>query len=271
MIVFPNCKINLGLHIIRKREDGFHDLETIFYALPLTDALEIIQETGSTKESSISTTGITIDAKPEENICLKAYHLLKKDFDLPAVKIHLHKKIPVGAGLGGGSADGAFTLLLLNKKFNLGISEEKLLAYALELGSDCPFFIKNKPCYALKRGELLKEMELDLNKYKIVVVHPGITVNTGWAFSKITPVENRTAINEIVQLPIENWKDTLVNDFEEVIFKEYPAIQKLKGHLYTAGALYASLSGSGSSVFGIFSKESKLVFDLPGNYLISVL
>jgi 4-diphosphocytidyl-2-C-methyl-D-erythritol kinase len=271
VVIFPNCKINLGLQIFRKREDGFHDLETVFYPIPLVDALEIVHAGKEDKEVTLTLSGLSVDATPEENICVKAYHLLKKSFDLPPVKIHLHKHIPIGAGLGGGSADGAFTLLLLKKKFNLNISQEQLINYALQLGSDCPFFIKNKVCYATKRGEVLQEIALDLSAYKIVVIHPGIRVNTGWAFSQIQPAGNRTSVLEIIQQPVEKWKDNLINDFEEAIFKQHPSLKELKHQLYAKGAAYASMSGSGSSVYGIFEKNNSPVFDLPENYFVAVL
>jgi 4-diphosphocytidyl-2-C-methyl-D-erythritol kinase len=271
VIVFPNCKINLGLHVVRKRQDGFHDLETIFYPVPLCDALEIIRVPDNAGETPITVTGLDIDNNPMENISLKAYYLLKKDFDLPVVKIHLHKVIPVGAGLGGGSSDGAFTLLLLNKKFNLKISEELLMAYALKLGSDCPFFIRNKVCYATQRGEALQPMQLDLSSYKLVLINPGIHINTGWAFSQIRPKENRTSLLEIIQQPITNWKNNLANDFEAVIFEQHPSIKQIKEKLYQNGAVYASMSGSGSSIYGLFEKTSKVVLDLPENYFIKWL
>jgi len=253
VVTFPNCKINLGLHIVRKREDGFHDLETVFYPIPICDALEIVL--AGEKETTIHITGIAID-NAADNICVKAYNLLKKDFALPTVTIHLHKTIPVGAGLGGGSADGAFTLSLLNKKFNLNLSEEALITYALQLGSDCPFFIKNIPCFATQRGEVLTPIKLDLSAYKIVVICPGIHINTGWAFSKITPLANRQSVSEIIEQPLKNWKGALVNDFEEAIFDQYPAIRNIKELLYEQGAIYASMSGSGSSVYGIFEKDA---------------
>ena len=265
MVSFPNCKINLGLHIVRKREDGFHDLETVFYPIPMCDALEII--TTEEKETTIHNTGIAID-NASDNICLKAYNLLKKDFALPTVTIHLHKAIPVGAGLGGGSADGAFTLLLLNKKFNLNLSEEILIKYALQLGSDCPFFIKNVPSFATQRGEVLTPINLDLSAYKMVVIHPAIHINTGWAFSKITPHSNRQSVSDIIEKPLENWRGILVNDFEEAIFEQYPSIRKLKESLYEQGALYASMSGTGSSVYGIFEKKSTPQISIEENYFI---
>ncbi|MGN6402335.1 MAG: 4-(cytidine 5'-diphospho)-2-C-methyl-D-erythritol kinase, partial [Flavisolibacter sp.] len=207
MISFPNCKINLGLHILQKRADGFHDLETVFYPVPLRDGLEIIQNASSQDEIIFTNSGLTIDVQPEDNICVKAYLLLKKDFpQLPAVIMHLHKTIPSGAGLGGGSADGAFTLLLLNKKFNLGLHENQLIEYALQLGSDCPFFIINKPSYATGRGENLQETELDLSPYQIVLVNPEIHINTGWAFSQIVPNNERKPLKEVIALPVSEWR-----------------------------------------------------------------
>jgi 4-diphosphocytidyl-2-C-methyl-D-erythritol kinase len=269
MIVFPNCKINLGLHILRKRPDGFHDLETVFYPVALQDALEIIQNPSAVPEIQLTTSGIQIDSTPEQNICFKAYHLLKKDFPhLPAIKMHLHKVIPSGAGLGGGSSDGAFTLALLNKKFNLGLKEEQLIDYALQLGSDCPFFIKNKPCFAISRGEKLEEIELDLSRYKIVLVNPGIHINTGWAFSKITPSDQRISLKEVIQKPIEQWKDFLSNDFEEIVFAEHPQVKEIKNKLYKEGATYASMSGSGSTVYGLFEKELSPFLDLPSEFFV---
>jgi 4-diphosphocytidyl-2-C-methyl-D-erythritol kinase len=270
VIAFPNCKINLGLNILERRIDGFHNLETVFYPIVLQDGLEIVQST--LPETSITTSGLTIDADKEQNICFKAYQLLKKKFeDLPAVKIHLHKVIPSGAGLGGGSADGAFTLLLLNKKFNLGLKEDQLMNYALQLGSDCPFFIKNKPCYAKERGEILEEINLDFPAYKIVLINPGIHINTAWAFSKINPSKDRKSLKEIIQKPIDSWKEELTNDFEEPVFAEYPEIKKIKETLYYQGAIFSSLSGSGSTVYGLFQKEAALNFDFPSHYFIKLI
>jgi 4-diphosphocytidyl-2-C-methyl-D-erythritol kinase len=268
VVTFPNCKINLGLHILRKREDGFHDLETVFYPIPLTDALEVIHETDNQKTVSFASSGIAIERKDEENICIKAYELLKKDFDLPPVKIHLHKTIPVGAGLGGGSSDGAFMLLLLNKKFSLNISEEKLIEYALQLGSDCPFFIKNKVCYATQRGERLTSVQLDLSPYKIVLINPGIHINTGWAFSQIHPSENRMSVLEIIQESVKNWMEKLSNDFEEAVFKHHSAIKEIKEELYRKGAVYASMSGTGSTVFGLFAKDNFPELNFPKEYFV---
>ena len=256
MIVFPNCKINLGLHILYKREDGFHNLETVFYPLPFRDALELISATNNTTEIEFTGTGLAVDGNVSDNLCVKAYYLLKKDFpQLPLVKIHLRKAIPMGAGLGGGSADAAFMLTLLNEKFNLNLSTPQLLNYALELGSDCPFFIINKPCFATGRGEVLEEIKVDLSEYKIVLINPGIHVNTGWAFSNITPALSNKSIKEIVQQPIDTWKEDLQNDFERPVFAAHTQIKTIKENLYNEGAVYAAMSGSGSTVFGIFDKD----------------
>mgnify|MGYP003575715138 CR=1 FL=1 len=267
MILFPNCKINLGLHITGKRKDGFHNLETVFYPVPITDALEIISSPQQEKDIEFNLTGATIDGG--DNICIKAYQLLKQDFPhLPPVQMHLHKTIPIGAGLGGGSADGAFTLLLLNKNYHLQLSQHQLLYYALQLGSDCPFFIINKPCIAGGRGEDLVEIGLDLSAYKLVIVNPGIHINTGWAFSQLMPKAPANSLIEIVKKPINEWKDFLINDFEEPIFHHHPSIKKLKEDLYQSGAVYASMSGSGSTVFGLFPKDQNVSFSFPPAYFI---
>ncbi|HLP37791.1 4-(cytidine 5'-diphospho)-2-C-methyl-D-erythritol kinase [Lacibacter sp.] len=283
MIVFPNCKINLGLHILNKREDGYHNLETVFYPVQLRDALEVVkrddgrQTTDDTHNSpltthiSFSSTGLTIAGDEANNLCIKAYQLLKKDFpSLPPVQMHLHKAIPMGAGLGGGSADGAFALKLLNDKFQLGLSTQQLIDYALQLGSDCPFFIVNKPCYATGRGEKLEAVELDLSAYHFAVVNPGIHVNTGWAFAQLNINGSaRPDLKAIIQQPIETWKEQLINDFEEAVSKAHPEIATIKQQLYDAGAVYASMTGSGSTVFGIFKEMPQLKF--PESYLYKLI
>jgi len=186
MVVFPNCKINLGLRIIRKRNDGYHDLETVFYPIPLTDALEVIRVSGADTDIAFQSSGLPISGDSTNNLCVKAYQLLKKDFpQLGSVQMHLHKVIPMGAGLGGGSSDGAFALQLINDLFHLQLSKEQLIGYALQLGSDCPFFILNQPCFASGRGEKMEPVALDLSGYHFAIVNPGIHVNTGWAFSQL--------------------------------------------------------------------------------------
>jgi len=275
VVLFPNCKINLGLTIIGKRIDGYHDLETIFYPIRIKDAVELIEQKNI--QSSIlnvqcSISGLEVDGDIESNLCVKAWRLLKKDFpQLPFIKIHLHKAIPVGAGLGGGSADGAFILKLINKKFNLDLSEKQLIDYSLQLGSDCPFFIINKTCYAKGRGEILEEISLDLANFKIILIHPGIHVGTAWAFANINPCRQAARIKEIIQQPISVWKDELKNDFEEPVFQKYPEIKKIKDDLYGAGAIYSSMSGSGSAVYGIFEKERQINLSFPADYLVKIL
>ena len=274
MVVFPNSKINLGLRILNKRNDGYHDLETVFYPLSLTDVLEINPYHVYQKQFSIPFTksGIVIDGDPSDNLCIKAYKLLKKDFPrMPNVKMHLHKTIPAGAGLGGGSADAAFTLTLLNNEFKLGLSTDDLLAYALKLGSDCPFFIINKPCYATGRGEKLIPIPLDLSAYKIIIVNPGIHINTGRAFLHTKPSSSGTFIREILQKPVERWKDELVNDFEPWVFSEYREVVEIKDGLYISGAIFASMSGSGSTVYGLFPKEKELKLNYPPGYFVREL
>jgi 4-diphosphocytidyl-2-C-methyl-D-erythritol kinase len=269
MIAFPNCKINLGLSIIRKRADGFHDLESIFYPVALQDALEIIQDPSPAAELSFTSSGAPVAGPIADNSCMKAYRILKKDFpQLPSVRMHLHKQIPSGAGLGGGSADGAFTLALLNKKFNLGIGEDRLMELALSIGSDCPFFIKNKPCHVTGRGERLEEIALDLSGYKITLVHPGIHIPTARAFSKITPSGKTASLKNIIQMPVEKWKDVLKNDFEDIVFAEHPEVKSIREQLYRQGAVYASMSGSGSTVYGLFDKGSNPMLRFPAHYLV---
>ncbi len=268
MVQFPNCKINLGLHITSKRADGFHDIESVFYPVGLKDMLEIIVS----NQFEFSSTGIAIPGDASNNLCIKAYQLLKKDFpDLPAVKMHLHKHIPMGAGLGGGSADGAFTLQLLNEKFRLNLSEAQLINYAAILGSDCPFFILNKPVFATGRGEFLEPIALDLSSYTFVLVHPGIHVNTKWAFEQIQPKTPAKSIQEIIQLPIEEWKHLLQNDFEAPIMQEHSEIATIKNALYADGAIHASMSGSGSSVFGIYPQHANIQIKKQLNYRIDII
>ena len=266
MIAFPNCKINLGVNIIRKREDGFHDLETIFLPVPFTDVLEII----SSDKTELTVTGLPVNAT--ENLCIKAYNLLQQKFpELPPVKMHLHKVVPMGAGLGGGSSDASFILNMLTEKFELNVNPEELRDIALQLGSDCPFFLINKPCFATGRGEILEPLDLDLTNYKILIINPGIHIDTKLAFSKIISGERKKSIKEIIAQPIETWKEELQNDFEIPLFAEYPEIEKLKNDLYELGATYASLSGSGSSVFGLFKKEINIDNSNWNNYFYKII
>lgn len=267
MVLFPNCKINIGLNITSKRSDGFHNLETVFYPVQWTDVLEITSSQ-SAVSPAIHLSGLDIQGNPAENICLKAYDLLKKDFpQLPSVDIYLHKTIPSGAGLGGGSADGAFTLKLLNAKFNLGLTEKQLIEYSLHLGSDCPFFIYNKPCFAGGRGEEIQPVSLDLSAYTIMLVNPGIHVNTGWAFSNIRPLQPVKSIRYIIEQPPATWKHEMINDFEAPVFAKYPEIAVIKQKMYEQGAVYASMSGSGSTVYGIFASDALAPIEWPKHYM----
>ncbi len=274
MIVFPNCKINLGLNILRKRKDGFHELETVFYPLPVHDILEMVYLKKSRKRPGISfsDSGLEIDGKKNSNLCIKALKLLKKKIPhVSSVQLHLHKVIPAGSGLGGGSSDAAFTLMVLNEVCHLDLSKEKLLKSASRLGSDCSFFIINEPCFSKGRGELLEEIKLDLSPYKILLVHPGFSINTREAFAGIKPVLPEVSILEIIKRPIETWRAELKNDFEKTIFSQYPGIAKIKNDMYNAGAIYASMSGSGSSVFGIFPKQHPTGIAYPSNYFVREL
>lgn len=276
MVAFPNCKINLGLRILDKRADGFHNLETVFYPIPLKEALEIIRRDDVSSEPvTFSLSGNAVEGKTEDNLCIKAYNLLKKDFPaLPHVQVHLHKAIPSGAGLGGGSADAAFTLSLLNQKFQLHLSNQQLIDYSLQLGSDCPFFVINQPCFATGRGELMTPANVTLSGYKLVLINPGIHINTGWAFTELKKYAAATGgdkINETIIQPIKYWKGNLLNDFERPVFDNYPGIKAIKEELYKQGAIYASMSGSGSTVFGIFEKSDSPVLQYPGHYYVKTL
>ena len=273
MICFPTCKINLGLRITNKRADGFHALETVFFPISIKDALEIIIEPDTNAAPiSFTSSGLAINGDPSDNLCFKAYGLLKKDYPtIPNIKMHLHKTIPMGAGLGGGSADGAFTLVTLNQLFNLQLSEQALLNYALQLGSDCPFFIINTPAFATGRGEILTPTTVDLNGYKIIIVNPGIAISTKLAFSLITPKTPETNLAAVIQQPISTWKDSLINDFEQPIFNSFPELAKIKETLYQKGAAYASMTGTGSTIYGIFptSMIDTLSFNFPSHYFVA--
>ena len=264
MITFPNCKVNLGLRIVARRNDGYHDLETIFLPIPVEDCLEAERATEST---SLTITGLPVEGDLQNNLCMKAYMLLKSRFDLPPVEIKLHKQIPSGAGLGGGSSDAAFMLKLLNAKFNLQLNTGELMQLAAQLGSDCPFFIINKPCIGTGRGDELEPIELSQVKGLFgIAVMPGIHISSAWAFQQITIGKQSNTIRDIISLPIENWKNELKNDFELPVFHTYPQLKQIKEQLYSAGAIYASLSGSGSALYGLFSELPAISF--PPQYLV---
>ena len=254
MILFPNAKINIGLNILSRREDGYHNLETIFYSLAIRDALEVVEA----DQMKFTSSGLEIPGDAMDNLCLKAYYLLSKDYKLPPVHIHLHKNIPIGAGLGGGSADASFFIRLINQKFELGMDALQMEGYASKLGSDCAFFIQNKPAIAVGKGDQLQTINLDLSSYFIMLVMPQVQVSTSDAYRGVRPATMASSLADLIKLPIEAWRVAIKNDFEPSVFLQYPIISEIKSKLYSAGALYACMSGSGSSVFGIFEKELKL-------------
>ncbi len=256
MICFPNCKINLGLSVTEKRPDGFHNVETIMFPLPMFDIIEIIMSLD--KKTSFDTTGVNIGRDWENNLVYKAYQLLEQDFSLEAVKIHLHKALPMGAGMGGGSADAAYTIKLLNDLFDLKLSIEQMQAYAAKLGSDCAFFIKNEPVFAYGKGDKFEKIKVDLSNYHLVVIKPDIHISTPEAYSWITPEIKKTSLKKIIHLPINKWKDLLLNDFEKEVFARHPEIKLIKDDLYKTGAIYASMTGSGAAVCGIFEDQVKI-------------
>jgi 4-diphosphocytidyl-2-C-methyl-D-erythritol kinase len=253
MILFPNSKINLGLNVIEKRPDGFHNIETIFYPVGLSDALEIIIADDGKFE--FNQTGISIDGNPDDNLCVEAYRLLMKDFKLAPVKIHLHKVIPIGAGLGGGSSDGAYTIKLLDKIFNLGLTGVEMAQYARKLGSDCAFFIGNKPVFATGKGDRFDPLQVDLSVFTILIVVPPVQVITAEAYSGVVPSGELKSLKNIVSQSVHLWKDQLGNDFEQSVCVHHPVIHQIRKQLYDMGAVYASMSGSGSAVYGIFESR----------------
>lgn len=260
MLTFPNAKINIGLNIIEKRMDGYHSIESVFYPVRLCDALEVVENKEPSDERIIFTSsGIEIPGNANDNLCWFAYHAIANDYALPNVKVHLHKHIPIGAGLGGGSADAAFFIRLLNDTFDLGISWGEMHNYARQLGSDCSFFISNKPAFAEGRGDQYESMKLDLSSYHIALIYPHIHINTAKAYSGVIPKQPRRSLeNDILNLPIAQWKDFIHNDFEDSIFPQFPEIKKIKEQLYSLGAEYAAMSGSGSTVYGIFKNKTNL-------------
>lgn len=260
MITYPNAKINIGLNILNKRKDGFHDIASLFYPIALEDALEILPTSGPL---SYSTSGIALDCDASDNLVMKAFLLLKDELALPNVQIHLHKNIPFGAGLGGGSSDAAFALRMLNEMFELGLSEEALMAYAARLGADCAFFIKNKPQMAHGIGDELSVHPLDLTGKHLLLLKPDVTIPTAAAYQYVRPALPTLPLEECLNLPMQKWKDLFKNDFERSVFKQYPQLATLKNALYKMGAVYASMSGSGASIFGLFEQkpESNTAFD----------
>lgn len=263
MLCFPNAKINLGLNIISKRPNGYHNLETIFYPIAIKDALEVVPAAG--EKGIFRQSGIPLDGDPEQNLVIKAYSLLKKEYVLPEIDIYLRKNIPSGAGLGGGSADAAFLLKLLNDLYGLDIPEIRLEELTSLLGADCPFFIRNKPVFATGIGNIFTPVNLSLKGYFIVLVKPDVHVSTKEAYELVKPKSPVISIPEIIKNPPETWKNTMTNDFESSVFAKHPVIKDIKEKLYYLGAVYASMSGSGSSVFGIFKEEIDLSKEFQGD------
>jgi len=267
MILYPPAKINIGLSIVEKRPDGFHNIETVFYPIQLCDILTVeTAGTGATCQLVFSCDGI--DLPGNDNLCCKAYHLLDIDYHLPPVNIHLHKKIPVGAGLGGGSSDAAYTLLALNSLFQLNISFEEQMRYASRLGSDCAFFLQDKPAYGTDKGDMLKPLSLSLTGYYILLVKPPVFVSTADAYSSVTPKKVKHHLPELLKAPVRKWRHTVYNDFEAPVFQKFPEIGYIKEKMYQEGAVYASMSGSGSCVYGIFDNEMDNIAKLfPGCFV----
>ncbi len=260
MIRFPNAKINLGLRIVSRRPDGYHNLETVFYPIQLQDALEIVPATGN--ETTLSLSGIVIDGDARDNLVMKAWQRLSDRFSLPPVSISLYKVIPFGAGLGGGSSDASFLLAMARDQFELPLSDDELDEIAASLGADCPFFLHNKPLLAKGIGNEFEPVKVSLKSYYLVLVKPPVAVPTSVAYSLVTPSIPEEPLSETIARPVSEWRDRLVNDFEKSVFARFPQVGEIKEKLYAQGAVYASMSGSGSSVFGLFERE----IDLSGSF-----
>jgi 4-diphosphocytidyl-2-C-methyl-D-erythritol kinase len=262
MLTYPNAKINLGLNVTEKRNDGYHNLETVFIPVPWYDALEIVPA----DETRLFVTGAEVTGNPEENLILKVYRKMELAYALSPVEIHLHKNIPMGAGLGGGSADAAFAAKALNELFNLNLENQVMEELVRPLGSDCAFFIRNKTTFAYEKGDRFEALPEVLKGYHLILVYPGIHVSTALAYSGVTPQKPAYDLKSSIQLPVENWQTLIVNDFEKSVFKQFPEIAQIKQTLYDSGAVYASMSGSGSAVFGIFKEAKDVKF--PATYRI---
>lgn len=265
MIIKPNCKINLGLNIVRKRIDGYHDIETIFYPASLSDTIDI--QPSADEQIHFSSSGLKIPGDSSSNLCVQAYKLMNEHFGIPPVRIHLEKNIPMGSGLGGGSSNGAFTLKALNDLFNLKLNTEQLKAFASRLGSDCTFFIENSPAFAKGRGEMLEKISLSMTGLYLLIVVPHVHVSTTEAYAMIEPAKPESSLRDIVKLPVSQWKGLMVNDFEKPVLQKFPQIRQLKELMYSKGALYVSMSGSGSSVYGLFTEVPSVEGLFPGCFV----
>jgi 4-diphosphocytidyl-2-C-methyl-D-erythritol kinase len=262
MIAFPHAKINFGLNVVSKRDDGYHDLETVFYPVQWCDVMEIVPGPQHTRGIETHLSGLPVKGKHSDNLCVKAYELLRKNYSIRSVKLYLHKQIPMGAGLGGGSSDAAFFVKKMNELFSLNISKEEMQDMVREVGSDCAFFIEGKPVYAEERGDKFTPIDFSLRGYYVVIVYPGIHVSTATAFANIIPSAPEFNCRDIVtKYPLNAWRNLLKNDFEKTVFAAHPEIEKVKQKLYDAGAVYASMSGSGSAVYGVFGSKPE-----PGSF-----
>ena len=268
MLIYPNAKINLGLNVIERRQDGYHNIETVFYPVGLCDVLDV-QPSDTCMDYSFSSSGIELGGDPEDNLIIKAFRLLRADYQFPPVDISLIKQIPFGAGLGGGSSDAAFMLKGLNELFELKITKRKLEKYASVLGADCPVFIKNKPVFATGIGNVFTPIKISLKGYFLMLVKPDIHVSTPEAYSLVVPEIPPHSLLELIQRPVTGWKDTIKNDFEKSVFAIHPEIESIKNQLYGLGAIYASMSGSGSSVYGIFKTVPEKSSDFDDCYIAS--
>ena len=273
MIRFPNAKINLGLNIVNRRPDGYHDIETVFYPIALNDIVEIVPAKGPV--STLTTSGRPVDCPVEKNLVMKAYRAMEQEFSLPPVDIYLHKNIPDGAGLGGGSSDAANAMLIINEMFSLNLSPQQLASRAARLGADCAFFIYNTPMTATGIGDILSPTTVHLSGHSLLLIKPEVSVPTALAYSRVTPAPSETPITDILAMPVSQWKNLLKNDFEPSVFAAHPSICHIKQQIYDSGALYASMSGSGSSVFGIFenaimAENAKSLFPHTCAYVINL-
>ena len=268
MILYPNAKINIGLNVVEKRADGYHNLETVFYPINLLDALEITTDEHQADSVKLKVSGEAIAGRPSDNLVMKACNLMRSMFPekIERLSVHLHKHIPTGAGLGGGSSDAAFTIKALNEKFSLGMSVDQMEQLSAQLGADCPFFIKNQPVFAEGIGDIFTDIDIVLKGKTLVLVKPDISVSTADAYSLVSPHKPQQSLRESLRLPVEEWKNHVVNDFESSVFKKFPEIAAIKDRLYDLGALYASMSGSGSAVYGIFNLPVQYVDEVFAGY-----
>lgn len=268
MILYPNAKINIGLNVVEKRADGYHNLETVFYPINLLDALEITTDEHQADSVKLKVSGEAIAGRPSDNLVMKACNLMRSMFPekIERLSVHLHKHIPTGAGLGGGSSDAAFTIKALNEKFSLGMSVDQMEQLSAQLGADCPFFIKNQPVFAEGIGDIFTDIDIVLKGKTLVLVKPDISVSTADAYSLVSPHKPQQSLRESLRLPVEEWKNHVVNDFESGVFKKFPEIAAIKDRLYDLGALYASMSGSGSAVYGIFNQPVQYVDEVFAGY-----